>query len=83
MSMDIEELNKDFNIGIELTGELLDSLEKAGINIMPALHGSLITVLYKVIRISPDKETALAVISSCIAKSVVKSLTEDGLNTKH
>jgi molecular chaperone GrpE (heat shock protein) len=81
--MDIEELSKDFDIGLELTDELLKSFEQEGLNMMPAVHGSLIMVLHKVIRMSPDKESALAIISHCIAKAVSKSLRDDGFHIKH
>ena len=73
-------MKEDFHISVELMHELFQQMEEEGIEMAPALHGALSAILFKVIRMSPDTETAFGLISSCMASATAQSLLGSGKN---
>lgn len=68
---------EDFFHAMERTAELVADLEKMGLERGAALGGALTHLLAHLIAVSPDPQTAMGMLSSCISNAAFNAHSTD------
>ena len=68
-----EEAKEDFMTAAECTLDLLEEFDAMGLGKGPALGGALTQILTHLIAVSPDTQTAMGMLSSCISNAAFYS----------
>ena len=64
-----EQAKDDFLTAAECTQELLEEFDAMGLGKGPALGGALTQIITHLIAVSPDTQTAMGMLSSCISNA--------------
>ena len=64
-----EEAKEDFLTAAECTLDLLEEFDAMGLGKGPAIGGALTQILTHLMAVSPDTQTAMGMLSSCISNA--------------
>ena len=70
-----EQAKDDFLTAADCTQELLEEFDAMGLGKGPALGGALTQILTHLIAVSPDTQTAMGLLSSCISNAAFHTET--------
>lgn len=63
---------EDFFYALQSTKELIDEFNENGLELGPALCGTLTSALAQLIRIAPDKTSSMKLLSSCLHNAILE-----------